>query len=85
MRVIEHKETIRLSDGTEQEVVRNEYIYSIRCAFCQTETGTLSFMETEHPDVETDPERYGIADSRCPACETENGAYQPEQTDQQEL
>ncbi len=78
MRVIEHKETIKLSDGTEQEVVRNEYVYSLRCGFCQAETGTLSFMEKEHPDVETNPERYAIADSRCAACEKANGAYQPD-------
>ena len=76
MRIIEHKETIKLSDGTEQEVIRNEYFYSIRCAFCQQETGTLSFMEIEHPDVETNPERYGIADSRCAACEKTKGTYQ---------
>ncbi len=78
MRIIEHKKTLKLPDGTEQDVIENEFVYSLRCGFCNTETGTLSFMNTERPDVETNPERYGIADSRCEVCEKSKGTYAAE-------
>lgn len=78
MRIIEHKKTVKLPDGTEQDVIENEFVYSLRCGFCNTETGTLSFMNTERTDVETHPERYGIADSRCDACLKMKGTYAAE-------
>lgn len=53
-------------------------IYTIKCKFCQKETGKIELSEERYKNISLTNGILGIEDSRCSECETEKGTYKEE-------